>query len=638
MRIAKICIENFRSIKQVDITLDDNTVFIGPNNGGKTAILDAVRIALTRRWGQRGTGFTEYDVHLASDGADPKASPGIGIEIRVEETVPDEWPDAVHQALDDIIQADPVTGRSSITLRVSCRWNASDACFQPEWAFLNAARQPLVGGSARRANLERFWQYLPVFYLDALRDADDEFSARSQFWGRLLKAMEIPPELEGRTQKVLDLLNKKLLRADARLAEIAVTLSGATRVSARDRDGSVDLRLVPLKSWDLLSKAEIILRNEPDWPWLPLQRHGQGVQSLSVIFLFQAFVQHLLAELYEPESSPVLALEEPETHLHPQAARTLWRHVSDLRGQKIITTHSPYFVQHVPFRDIRIVRLTQNGTEVRWLPPSFSASVPHLPALDPVVANSSGLLTYDRARQVLTVAGKLDQGSYRALLTCYGAHPDREVIHGVLRQLQEQSTLYMPDDELRALETYARRIRGEIFFARRWMIVEGQAEYLLVHALARQLAYDVDEHGVSVIDAVNNGHPATFAALARALAIPWLAILDGDQAGRNYVRAITQRDFDPTFVSQRCALLPAGNLEQQLLADGLEPELRSTLQNIGQADAITIDRPTLETRLKSNKTAWAAELATRIDSDSSLGARMPLPFRSAISQLRGLTP
>jgi putative ATP-dependent endonuclease of the OLD family len=147
-----------------------------------------------------------------------------------------------------------------------------------------------------------------------LRDADDEFSSRSQFWSRLLKA--IPSALERRVQRVLDILNKKLLKADPRLAEIANTLSGATRVAARDRDGRVDLRLVPLKSWDLLSKAEIILRNEPDWPWL-------RVQSLSVIFLFQAFVEHLLIELYETVSVPVLALEEPETHLHPQAARSL---------------------------------------------------------------------------------------------------------------------------------------------------------------------------------------------------------------------------------------------------------------------------------------------------------------------------
>ena len=74
MRITSIRIENFRSIKSLYVELGETTVLIGPNNGGKTAILDAARIALTRRWGQRGTGFTEYDVHLAHEDDDPKAS------------------------------------------------------------------------------------------------------------------------------------------------------------------------------------------------------------------------------------------------------------------------------------------------------------------------------------------------------------------------------------------------------------------------------------------------------------------------------------------------------------------------------------------------------------------------------------
>ena len=636
MRITSIRIENFRSIKSLYVELGETTVLIGPNNGGKTAILDAIRIALTRRWGQRGTGFTEYDVHLAREDDDPKLSSGVSIELRVEEAAAGEWPDELQQALEDIIQDDLATGKSSVTLRVTCAWSAADACFQPVWTFLNAARQPLVGASARRVNLERFWQYLPVFYLSALRDSDDEFSPRSQFWGRLLKAMEIPQALEGRVQRVLDLLNKRLLRADPRLGQIANTLSGVTRVAARDRDGGVDLRLVPLKSWDLLSKAEIILRNEPDWPWLPLQRHGQGVQSLSVIFLFQAFVEHLLAELYEAQSTPVLALEEPETHLHPQAARTLWTHVNALPGQKIIATHSPYFVQHVPFRDLRLVRLTDNGTEIRWLRPSFLAQVPHVQGLDAVVAAAQGLLDYDRPGQTLTVRGMLDERVYRELLTCYGMHADRAVTTGVLRELKDESLLYMPDEELRSLETYARRIRGEIFFARRWLIVEGQGEYLIVHALARALDYDLDEYGVSVIDAVNNGHPATFAALARALGIPWIAVLDGDVAGQKYIASITNRGFDAAFVRERCRTLSARNLEQQLLADGLEPELRTVLQNIDVANASTMDRPTVERSLDDNKTRYAAELAKQIAANATLAQRMPQVFRDAIAALRGL--
>ena len=634
MRITRIEIRNFRSIRRLVVDLGETTVFVGPNNAGKTAILDALRIALTRRWGRRGTGFSEYDIHLADDAADPKMSSGVSIYLRSEESEPGEWPAAISEDLADIVQVDLNTDRRSVALRTRWVWSEEAGAFQPSWDFLDAKREPLVGRSARGVNLERFWRYLPVFYLGALRDVGGEFSPRSQFWGRLLKALEIPAGLESRALRVLDLLNRRLLKADARLRMIAKTLSGATRISARDREGSLDLRMVPLKTWDLISRAEIILRNEPDSPWLPLRRQGQGIQSLSVIFLFQAFVDHVLRELYEPGSEPVLALEEPETHLHPQAARTLWRHVHALPGQKIITTHSPYFVQHVPFRDLRLVRLTANGTEVRSLPASFSASIPPLDGLEAVVANSTGQLSYERASETLTINGALNEQLYRTLLRCCGRHKRRADLEQTLRELSDRSSRFISDDELRSLETYARRMRGEIFFADRWVIVEGQADYMIVHALAHASGYNLDEHGVSVIDAQNNGSPATFAVLARALGIPWLGVFDGDDEGRKYIRAIRNRGFDDVELARRCRTHTAGDLEVQLVADGLGPELRETLAAldvpVGQDDG------ELLTRLRGNKTAYAATLAARVRGDLSLARRAPEAFRTTIEQLPGL--
>ncbi len=612
-------------------------MFVGPNNAGKTAILHALRIALTRRWGQRGTGFTEYDIHLASDADDPKTSPGVSIEIHMRESEPGEWPDGVVDDLDQIVQLDLHTELHSIALRTRCAWSEESGAFEPSWEFLNAAREPLAGRGARRINLERFWRYLPVFYLSALRDVGDEFSPRSQFWGRLLKALEIPAGLESRALRVLDLLNRRLLKADPRLQDIAETLSGATRIAARDREGGLDLRMVPLKMWDLLSKAEIILRNEPDSPWLPLLRQGQGIQSLSVIFLFQAFVEHLVRELYEQHSEPVLALEEPETHLHPQAARTLWTHVRALPGQKIVTTHSPYFVQHVPFRDLRLVRLTDEGTQVKSLPASFSASIPDLNGLDDVVNRSDDRLRYERAASTLTVNGKLDERTYRALLACCGQHERRADIERELKELRDRASHYVDDDELQSLETYARRMRGEIFFAERWLIVEGQADYLIVHALAFAMKYDLDAHGVSVIDAQNNGRPDTFAVLARALGIPWLAVFDGDAAGERYVTAISRRGFTQEETSRRCRTLDAGNLEAQLVADGLGPDLRDILTELGIQDAADLTDDELLERLKDNKTDYAALLAAALRDEPDLAQRAPEVFRTTIDQLQGLT-
>jgi putative ATP-dependent endonuclease of OLD family len=124
--------------------------------------------------------------------------------------------------------------------------------------------------------------------------------------------------------------------------------------------------------------------------------------------------------------------------------------------------------------------------------------------------------------------------------------------------------------------------------------------------------------------------------LARALGIPWIAVFDGDDAGQNYLRGISNRNFPAEFITDRCATLPAGNLEQQLLSDGFEPELRSILTQLGHADAAQISRDDLRARMDKVKMACAAALAARIASDANLAQRMPAAFRNAIMRLRGL--
>ena len=145
MRVTRIEIENFRSIRYLVVDLGETTVFVGPNNAGKTAILDALRIALTRRWGQRGTGFSEYDIHLADDAADPKTSSGVSIELRSEDGEPGEWPAAIAADLGDIVQLDPISGRRSISLRTRCAWSQDTGAFEPSWEFLDAKREPVAG-------------------------------------------------------------------------------------------------------------------------------------------------------------------------------------------------------------------------------------------------------------------------------------------------------------------------------------------------------------------------------------------------------------------------------------------------------------------------------------------------------------
>lgn len=636
MLIRRIRISNFRSIRHVDIELGSTTVLIGPNNAGKSAILEALRIALTRRWGQRGTGFTEYDVHLCDTRLDPKVGDPVIIEVELQEAAAGEWPEELANELEDIIQANPLTGQSSIIMRVSCAWDNGEESYVPRWEFLNVDRNPLAGRGARAVNFQEFFQFLPVFYLEALRDAGDEFSVRSQFWGKLLRTVQIPEPLERKSKRIFDLLNRKILGADPLLSNLASGLSNISKVAATDVPGEADLRVLPLNTWDLLSKAEVIYRTEGGKPWLPLVRHGQGVQSLSVMFLFKAFVELVLADLYRPESTAVLALEEPETHLHPQAARSLWRHIQDLPGQKVVTTHSPYFLQHAPFRDIRVIRVEAEGTIVRSLPREFRAIVPHVPAVDTVVAQSRGIVSFDRGLSELVISGSLPQATFRALLVAYHGRADTVTVHAALRVVNNASQCFVSDDELEKLETFARRIRGEIFFARRWLLVEGPSDYQIVHGVATGLGYDLDEHGVSVIDFQNNGNPAVFAVLARALGYPWLMLVDGDPAGHQYLAEIASRGFSPAEMANRGFHLPAADMEAQLVADGLHVELKAILDEIGVAGSDELGDAELAAALRHNKSSYAALLSKRCANDAALTQRMPETIRSVVSRLRGL--
>jgi len=53
-------------------------------------------------------------------------------------------------------------------------------------------------------------------------------------------------------------------------------------------------------------------------------------------------------------------------------------------------------------------------------------------------------------------------------------------VHAELKRLRDESQLYLSDNDLTDLDTYAKRIRGEVLFARAWLLCEGQSEYFIV--------------------------------------------------------------------------------------------------------------------------------------------------------------
>jgi len=80
-----------------------------------------------------------------------------------------------------------------------------------------------------------------------------------------------------------------------------------------------------------------------------IESKGDGIKSLTALAL--------LNNSNNPDKMSVIAIEEPEAHLHPEAARQLYQTILSLseKYQVVLTTHSPLFINRSTLQDNIIV-------------------------------------------------------------------------------------------------------------------------------------------------------------------------------------------------------------------------------------------------------------------------------------------
>lgn len=357
MKLTDVRIENFRGIRSLHLPLDDLTVLIGENNTGKSTVLEAIRLVLTRGFGvRRGGQLTEYDFYLKDVTTTPQTAEPISITLHFAEKKEDEWPNTVIQQMSEVIQLHQ-NGLHHIWLQVKGVYQAENGSLETKWAFLNSSGVELALKSATPLNL--ISRFVPLFFLSALRDASQEFGQRGQFWSGFLKSIQLPDEEREKIEKMLREVNTSVIGSNAGLTEVTKRLAEINRLVPLDSVDPVALEAIPTRVFDMVGKIQVQLKSSYGAK-LPLHRHGEGTQSLAVLMLFQAFVAANLAEAYEPESTPILALEEPEAHLHPSAIHSLGSFLEKMTGQILVTSHSGDLVSRVPVMALRRL-YKQNG-------------------------------------------------------------------------------------------------------------------------------------------------------------------------------------------------------------------------------------------------------------------------------------
>lgn len=462
MKLRSVTVKNFRALADVTVDLADTTVLIGENNSGKTSFLEALRICLTQGVSRRGDVFDDYDHHLPTDQAQIGDAGDTEILLRFVETSMGEWPADVTQTIAEAIALNG--DLQEVTLRVRSTKDVTTGEMSPTWEFLDAAGSALRPKRSIGFVLRDLQQLKPFFYLSAVRDATREFQPRSPFWGPFLRNPAIPDDVRMQLEEDLDALNARVIEADPKLKEVKQRLEKAGRIVSIHETDPIAIEAVPGRARDLLSRAQVSVSGRTG-ARLPMGRHGAGTQSLSVLFLFESFLSSMLETIYGASSVPIIAIEEPEAHLHPAAARAMWTAISDLPGQKLIATHSGDLLARVPLTSVR--RFCNDGAGIR------------------------------------------------------------------VRRLQAGT---LSQDDERKVAIHVRATRGELLFARSWLLVEGATEVWLFEGIAEILGLDLERAGVRIVQ-YSQVWPSPLIRLANELGIEWFLLADGDSAGQKYKRA-----------------------------------------------------------------------------------------------------
>lgn len=387
--IDTVRIAGFRGVKNLEVSLPRVTILIGPNNSGKTSLLKAMQLAL----GDYAHSLREEDFHI---GVDEKRSTEILVDIRI---VPadntgkfgDDWA----TEFGDKIKA-AANGHQFLALRTRIAPNPIKGGFDANRFMLEKWPDTTVWVTEKikETRLTKRFDSLPFISIEAQRDIHQELRDKTSFVGKVLSGVEYNPDDINTLENLIKEVNEKALDKSEVLKNLKRHLENLNK--SFQGSGNAEITPFPKKIRDL-SKHFSVHFGEGSASSFSMEYHGMGTRSWASLLTVKAFID-LLAAKHAKESKPffpILATEEPEAHLHPNAQKTLYRQLAESKGQVIISTHSPYLAAMANSIDLR--SLKRSGDNIKALKLSTSLSEEDTRRLHREVLHSRGEILFSKA-------------------------------------------------------------------------------------------------------------------------------------------------------------------------------------------------------------------------------------------------
>lgn len=418
MDVVRIC--GFRGISNLEIFFPRVTVLLGQNNAGKTSVIKALQLAL----GDYARHLSDEDFHI---GKGDKRYEKITVDLRfialnADGVRTDHFSEAWQREFGDKIQAE-ADGRQFVAIRTTAisdrvkggylieRFHLESWPPQDNWEKFRTSLNNKL-----RGRLES----IPFISIDAQRDIHGELKDKSSFIGRVLSSVEYNDKDVSELELMVAEINKEAIEKSEPLKRLKVHLDSLNK--SFNGAGQAELTPFPKKIRDL-SKRFSVHYGESDKSSFSMEYHGMGTRSWASMLTVKAFTE-LLAKNHAKEMEPffpIMAAEEPEAHLHPNAQRTLYKQLIDTPGQAIISTHSPYIAGLAGLDEIKSLKKVGDAVNVFQVRGS-SEKPDDLRKLKREVVHSRGELLFSTA--IVLSEGETEEQALPELFEAYtGSSP-----------------------------------------------------------------------------------------------------------------------------------------------------------------------------------------------------------------------
>lgn len=354
MKIVRLTINNFRSIKNAELFFDGHSLILGPNNIGKSTICEAIDLVLGPDRISRFPPIEEFDFYNAqylkfgeNEDEDPESIP-LRVEvvlIDLSEEVESRcgqhiefWSKEESRLLSpgELTLANPPVAVKCLRLETVGNYNCEEDEFEAQTYFSHSPTAEDGELDKVGKAVKRMFGFL---YLRTLRTGSRALSLER---GSLL---DIILRLEGARGGLWEKAIKRLRELDIEkdAAHLDPVLTAIEERLAKYISSGVDGRTTSLYVSQLTREhlrktMAFFLSMSKDQAPVPFQQVGTGTLNVLVLALLS-----FIAEI--KPSSVIFAMEEPEIALPPYTQRRIADYLLRSTSQAFVTSHSPFVIE-----------------------------------------------------------------------------------------------------------------------------------------------------------------------------------------------------------------------------------------------------------------------------------------------------